>query len=275
MTPATYFTLTGRPYTVASGDGWADVAAWHRHVQNGCPDTSRTAHLWSMAIDVFGPAGHVWRSWDDALGETCDDWARRTHPDVTLSDHDGGPWGVPGIEGIAAWPVPTEDAVRASCPPCVLSKLRQWLVSIAAVVSGAEPGPEAVDTGTIPSAYALSVHMQRGKRYRVFKVGEYSIRIHVVPSGVSHAAKPTVPTVVWWARLSEREVKRNTLQDTATFETRVEMFRAPENATASHLIREARHVLDLTGWPMARKPPGLVWHLTRARYQIEIRRGLE
>ena len=245
-------------------------AAILRHNARQAAPASAAAR-YACAVDVWRDGAHLWRSWDTATGISVDDYAARVLGPLYPTDHDNGAWGVPGVEQVADWPVPTEASLS---PPMSLQAVLDTCLACAAI---AQWPNEPYELDAVPTRAALVARMAYrgdGRTVLAFKAGEASVRAliaQLIPEAADALDTPAAPACDWRATLRRRHVRAGVV-DTLLPEGDA-VFKAPANAKPNALARLAKASLGITGWQAQRRDPSaLVWHLALAPYVMAITR---
>ena len=243
-------------------------AAILRHNARQSAHTPQTRADYACAVDVWRDGAHLWRSWDTATGISVDDYAARVLGPLYPTDHDNGTWGVPGVEQVADWPVPTDASLS---PPMSLQAVLDTCLACAAI---AQWPNEPYELDAVPTRVTLAQRLARSDNARTvltFKAGEASVRALVVHRLPGAGDVPESPACDWLATLRRRHVRAGAV-DTPLPEGDA-VFAAPVDAPPHVLARLAKAALGITGRQAQRRDPSaLVWHITMAPYTMTITR---
>lgn len=224
-------------------------------------------HRFGVALDVWIDGAHLWRSWPVDTGSTCDAWAVECFGPDAPANHDNGVWGVPGVSQIGDCPIPTLASLSEVQGLPGVTDLIHTMLAIALGDSWSLAALSAA-----PAEGALRARLRRSViGYVVVPVSASGVGIRAMilehPRQPRRAA-PTGPTQTWRASVTRREVRAGAGQ--AVIPERTVTIEAPRDAPSHLLIRSAKAVLGLTGWPAQRVAGTGDWHLGGAPYTITI-----
>jgi hypothetical protein len=225
---------------------------------------------YAIAADVWRGGAHLWRSYNPIHGESVDAYALRTLGPLYPTDHDNGLWGVPGVDQVADWPVPTLATLAG---PLSLQAVHDALCAWVALAQ--LPGePYALDQ--VPTQQVLTQRMARtdsGFIVVALRAGDVSVRAMVARYHCAARKSPDLVLRQFTARLVRRESRMPAhLTETAEI---FEILTDGDDSVESvrQIVRAAKAVLGVRGRPAARdfRQPGLVWRLTGEPHDIVIK----
>lgn len=227
-----------------------------------------------VAVDVWRHGQHLWRSYAPETATTCDDWCDMHLGPEAPRNHDSGYWSVPGVHGVADWPVPAAASLRPCMGAMAVADLLYSLVAIAT-----RDTLQTVED--IPAPYTAPPSHQV-IRQRLAKAPSGEVVVAFEERGVSVRALVTLacpvtaesgdgytPAQTWRVRLQRRPVRAGA-RDVYLPEVDT-LFQAPAGAPPHIVARHAKRAAGVTGWQAARPDPtGMTWRLSRAPYLLMI-----
>lgn len=230
----------------------------------GGPDT------YCAAVDVWRDGTHLWRSYGLTEGsETVYEWTDREMGRDVAQNYDEGLWRIP-FAVTADYPVPLESAMA---PVGGAKALRNLLMAVVAIARW--PFPPVFED--VITAEGLWMKLHRAQRdYTVYTCvveappipeGPGTIVVRMMYCKRDVAINETLKGTRWRATLEPRPTRAG-VDDPGLVCGTIEFEAAADDP--AQILRSAKAVFNITGWPAQRLAGSNVWHLTRAPYRLTI-----